>query len=284
MDSLGDRIKGYEAVTAHKLLPGVPLFIRVDGRAFHTFTRGADKPFDEHLINAMGFATQETAKQMSGFKLAYTQSDEATFMLTDYDTYQTQGWFGYELSKVLSVTASTFTAYFNLYYQPEDSPATFDARAFSVPLEDAPNVFIWRQKDWERNSLQMLARSVFSHKELHGKRRDDIHEMLHGKGINWAELDPRLKNGTFLGRDIKEFYDKMTYDTLVPLLAATPDKPADKIDVDNLVTWIDDQLSAIVQYEAEQEGERNLLSLAFYGGEREALLELRKRLVNRVSK
>lgn len=215
--ALGGRIKRYEAAYNQQLTPRSCLFLRVDGKAFHTFTRGCEKPFDKTLRDAMVLATRATSREMQGFKLAYHQSDEVTFMLTDFDTYQTQGWFGYELNKVVSITASTFTAKFNRYYGSQNGvDAIFDARAFIVPIDDAPNVFIWRQQDWERNSIQMLTRAHFSQKECHQKRIPDMHEMLHGKGINWAHLPGHWKNGTFVDREQNLISDRLDY----PAIAA----------------------------------------------------------------
>lgn len=218
-DALGTRIKLYEAVSNYNLLPNSPLFIRVDGKAFHTFARDACKPFDHHLIDSMVYATRLTAKEMQGFKLAYTQSDEATFMLTDYDTFETQGWFNYELNKVVSIAASAFTAHFNHYYHgtdnhPMQTQAMFDARAFNVPQEDAPNVFVWRQKDWMRNSVQMLARSLYSHKELERKNNLELLEMIKSKGSVWDELSNQLKYGTFVTPDNECVYSQFDYSTL----------------------------------------------------------------------
>lgn len=221
--SIGDRIKRYEAVYSPKLVPRSCAVVRVDGRSFHTFTRGCDRPFDQNIIAAMLHATKRTADDMQGFKLAYTQSDEATFLLTDFDTYETQGWFGYEFNKVVSVSASLFTAHFNDAYR-SDRLATFDSRAFTVPTEDAPNVFIWRQRDWERNSVQMFARSHFSHKQLHEKNHSQIHEMLHEHGENWAHLPARLKNGTFVTLSGDEVCEKLGYEEL-QRLAALVDEP-----------------------------------------------------------
>jgi tRNA(His) 5'-end guanylyltransferase len=225
-DSLGDRIKAYESVTNYKLLPKTPLFIRIDGKAFHTFTRGLKKPYSEVLIATMANAALETSKHMSGFKLAYVQSDEATFMLTDYDTYATQPWFNYELNKLVSISASLFTAYFNDFWQMQQEEvsrgprlAVFDSRAFSMPIEDAPNAFIWRQRDWERNSIQMLARANYSHNELAGQKIPDIHEMLHKKGINWAKQTEQIKNGTWVHKDGTFSYGKETYETIKATIA-----------------------------------------------------------------
>jgi tRNA(His) guanylyltransferase len=217
MSNIGERIKRYEAVSAFSLLPRSPLFIRVDGKAFHTYTRGCEKPFDQHLIDSMTIAAQKTAREMSGFVAAYLQSDECTFMLSDYENFNSQGWFNYELNKVVSISSSAFTAYFNEAYKGS-SPAMFDSRAFTIPIEEAPNVFIWRQRDWERNSIQMLARAHFSHSECDGKKVPDLHEMLHGKGVNWAALSEQLKNGTYLFKDLKPQSFKADYEDLQKLL------------------------------------------------------------------
>ena len=222
-DSLGDRIKRYERTQNPLLMTKVPLFIRIDGKAFHTWTRGCEKPFDQRLVNAMVNAAIYTAKEMQGFVLGYVQSDEATFMLSDYTSYESQGWFGYELNKIVSVSASLFTAYFNheaewRFAGEGRGPAFFDSRAFSVPHSDAPNVFIWRQQDWVRNSVQMLARSVFSHKELLNKRIPEIHEMLHAQGVNWAMLPNQLKNGTFITPGGSTDFGKLSYDAITELL------------------------------------------------------------------
>lgn len=204
-DSLGDRIKRYERVSDHMLMPNSPLFIRVDGRAFRTWTRGLNRPYDDRLAACMVNAAIDVVQDMPGFKLAYLQSDECTFMLTDTDRLESQGWFDYRMGKVVSISASAFTAYFNREaswrFDACRPPAMFDSRAFTVPFDDAPNVFVWRQKDWHRNSLTMLAQAHFTHRELEGRKRADLHEMLHSKGVNWADETPAHKNGYFLHKD-----------------------------------------------------------------------------------
>lgn len=188
-DSLGDRMKGYEAVSSGQLLRRCPVIVRVDGRAFHTWTRGLDRPFDLRLINWMQQATEYTAVRMQGCKLAFTQSDETSFLLTDYDNLETQPWFGYDLAKVVSLSASTFTAGFN--YTNTRTMATFDARAFNVPADDIANYFLWRAKDWRRNAIQMVAQSMFSSKELHGVNLDAVQEMIRAKiGAVWNAVLP----------------------------------------------------------------------------------------------
>lgn len=215
MGSLGDRIKRYEQVSNPYLPINTPCFIRVDGKSFHSYTRGMGRPFDYELIDAMVEAARWTASEMMGFKLGYVQSDEATFMLTDYDSHQTEPWFGYEVNKLVSITASMFTAFFNREMSPHtEKTAIFDARAFSVPVEDAPNVFVWRQRDWQRNSLQMLSRAHFTHKELHGVNKQGMHDLLHSKGVNWADLDRQLKNGTFITRGLSLSHADWKYEKI----------------------------------------------------------------------
>ena len=195
---LGDRIKRYEAVSHQTATGRTPLMIRVDGRAFHTFTRGMDRPFDQAFISAMVSSAADVAMHMQGFKLGYVQSDEATFCITDYDRIESQGWFDYDLHKITSITAALMSVRFNHHLRTDAFPV-FDCRAFSVPANDVVNAFLWRAKDWERNSLQMYARAHFSHKQLHGQNRQAMHDMLHAAGKNWTrDLDPQLRNGTYL--------------------------------------------------------------------------------------
>lgn len=220
-DTLGDRVKRYESVSKPLLTRRTPVIVRVDGKAFHTFTRGCDKPFDKQLIKAMVYAANETAKQMQGFKLAYVQSDEASFLITDYDTLETSAWFDYEVNKIVSITASLFTAHFNDWLRKNHNStktlqglAVFDARAFNVPHDDWQNVFIWRQRDWERNSVQMLARSLYSQKELHGKNVTQLHELIRAKGHDWESLGLPQRWGTFIKRDGHTFFGRADYDKL----------------------------------------------------------------------
>lgn len=241
-DPLGNRMKRYEAASRYFLPPKVPLFVRVDGRAFHTYTQGMDKPFDEALMDAMVYATERTAKDMSGFKLAYTQSDEATFLITDFGNFESQGWFDYNLSKVVSLSASLFTVHFNWHMgmqtSHDRSSATFDSRAFTVPMEDVPNCFLWRQKDWYRNSVQMLGQAHFSHKQLNGKKLSEIHDMLHDKGVNWADLSSTQKNGTFVRRtvELRESEDQAT--GFQPVYRTVFERIHDKADYAMISRWI----------------------------------------------
>jgi tRNA(His) 5'-end guanylyltransferase len=224
-DNLGDRCKKYEAISEHYFLPKTPIIIRIDGKSFHTFTKGCHKPFDNTLINTMFNAAKDVAKQMQGCKALYAQSDEVTFVLDDSDTIETQQWFGGRQNKIESVTAGLMTAYFNKHWTISKTfkeindfdaisyvPAVFDARAFQCPREDVANVFVWRVKDWERNSLSMFCNQFFSPKELHGQGRADQHEMLHKIGRNWAtECTDQQKNGSWHSPGKPDRFDLTNY-------------------------------------------------------------------------
>jgi len=192
----------YELPASRQLVRRMPVIVRVDGRAFHTYTRGMDRPFDGKFMRAMVIAAAAVAEDMQGFKAAYIQSDEASFFATDYDDLQTESWFGYDQSKVETISASMMTAHFN-WAMNIDRVALFDARAFNIPREEVSNYFLWRGLDWERNSLSMYCRSFFSNKEMQGRKNSEQHEMLHGVGRNWTtDLDDRTRNGTWLFGDV----------------------------------------------------------------------------------
>lgn len=200
MNALGDRCKQYERNSSHYFMRGVPIVLRVDGRSFHSWTKkaGCIKPFDDHLITSMFEAAKSVSKEMSNFVALYAQSDEVTFYLNDNEIPNSEYWFGGKQSKLESVVASLMTAYFNNEYGRDHIPATFDCRAFQVPKGDVANVFLWRVKDWLRNSLNMYVSSFFPHGELQGKAMSERHEMLYSIGRNWAtDLTDQQKNGSW---------------------------------------------------------------------------------------
>ena len=206
--NLGKRMKSYEKISERYALKNTPLIIRADGKAFHTFTRKYCKEkFDKHFMMSMVNAALKTAKQIHGFKLAYIQSDEISFLVTDYDTLQTQPWFNYRLNKIESIVASYVSIYFNFFFHHDptvEDLAVFDCRAFNVPKNDVLNYFLWRMLDFKRNSLQTYCRQFFSHKELKNKNHQQMHEMLHAIGKNWSkDLTNIEKNGTFI---VKKFH------------------------------------------------------------------------------
>ena len=225
-DSLGDRMKeNYENRAKTYLVRRMPVIIRLDGKAFHTFTKGLKKPYDEAFHNTMNATMKYLCENIQGCKLGYTQSDEITLLLTDYDTLTTDAWFGYNVQKMCSVSASMATMAFNkfLEYFAEveikfsndkkyietlqaaiNKGAMFDSRCFNIPKEEVANCFIWRQQDATRNAIQMLGQTHFSHKELDCKNQNDIQDMLMlQKGINFNDMPTEFKRGVCC---IKEEY------------------------------------------------------------------------------
>lgn len=209
--SLGDRMKRYEATSNFLLCRRMPSILRLDGKAFHTLTRGMDRPFDEKFINCMQHCCEVLVRKVDGCDFAYTQSDEISLLLIDYKKLDTQAPFDYRVQKLCSVVASICTAHFNKCFMESfvmngseenknkffNRVGLFDARVFSVPREDVANYFLWRQRDCTRNSIQMLGQANFSHKQLHKKSCDEIQDMLFKeKGINWNDLETYKKRGS----------------------------------------------------------------------------------------
>ena len=199
-DSLGDRMKAqYESRTRMMLPRRTYTLIRVDGKAFHTWTRHSVRPYDVNLARCFDVAAAALCKEAQGASLAYLQSDEISVLLTDFATDQTCAWFDGNVQKIASVAASCVTAHFNEAAGGrgiEGMLGLFDARVWTIPdPTEVSNYFIWRQQDAERNSLSMLASCHFSHAELHGRDAAARHDMLHGKGINWNALPIAQKRG-----------------------------------------------------------------------------------------
>ena len=221
-DELGDRIKSqYEDRTRYSLPRRTYTMIRLDGKAFHTYTKNLKKPFDNDLFADIDSAIIAMLPEIQGAVFAYTQSDEISILLTDFATPNTDAWFDGNLQKMCSVSASIITAEFNKFRmwrrdivmdtvnKPLDFStfpmAYFDARVFTIPDRiEVMNYLIWRNQDCARNSVSMVAQSLFSHKELHGKNTKDKHDMMHEKGVNWAtDYTDGQKNGRLI---VKEEY------------------------------------------------------------------------------
>lgn len=204
---LGDRMKGYEGITRHQLMRRTPVIIRIDGKGFHSFTKGFHKPFDEILTNAMHQTMLELCESVEGCVIGYTQSDEISLVLCDDKKLDTEPWFGNRLLKICSVSASLATSIFNKHfrnaaegttgvYQRRIDKANFDSRAFNLPKEEVNNYMIWRQKDAIRNSVQMTSHAYFSHKKLIGVPCDQALELLLSeKQVDWNSFPIHLQRG-----------------------------------------------------------------------------------------
>ena len=230
---LAKRMKRYEQVANDVLIIRMPVIIRIDGKAFHTFTRGFQKPFDEILIKSMQETMKFLCENIQGCVFGYTQSDEISLVLVDYKNIGTDSWLDYRVQKICSITASMATMAFNkafskifnewggenfpdwysggtnalidkklmklceTYGNAEKHGAMFDARCFNLSKEEVTNNIYWRQLDATRNSIQMLGQANFSHEELQDKTCNDIQDMLMvKKGINWNELPTYQKRGS----------------------------------------------------------------------------------------
>lgn len=224
-DSLGDRMKSYYEDRYRINLPRrTNILLRIDGKAFHSYTKGLKRPFDTDLSDDMDETTKYLCENIQGAKIGYVQSDEISILITDYDTLDTSPWFDNNLQKMCSISASLATAKFNqlrmrrsfsnlksdpiehgptaydmeIHNKVLDSKlAMFDSRVFIIPeAEEVVNYFIWRQQDATRNSVSMAAQSMFSHKQLQGKSGSAMQDMMFiEKGVNWNDYPFRFKRG-----------------------------------------------------------------------------------------
>jgi len=231
-DALGDRMKMYENQNKKQLLRRTPVIVRVDGKCFSTFCRRFKRPYDQTFNGCMNNVMKKICKDVQGAKIAERHSDEISILIADYDTIKTSAYFDYSVQKIVSVIPSMATAEFcklislaelerqRLFFRSVDSSEdldertkfqqendkpylthseswpSFDCRCFNIPEDDVANYFLWRYNDALRNSINMLAQSNFSHKELQGKTNSDMQEMLFTlKGINWNNIDQGQKAG-----------------------------------------------------------------------------------------
>ncbi len=201
-DELGRRIKEHYEDALRVYLPRrTYTVIRIDGRGFHTFTKGLERPYCRPLADALDEAAKTLAAEMIGCRFGFAQSDEYSFLLTDFETEKSRTWFDGNLQKLTSVSASIFTAAFVRAF-PSKSLATFDARVICIPqASEVAKYFLWRQLDASANSLSMLASAHYTHAELLGKSEPEKHELLHAKGVNWAKQATDFKRGRVLRRD-----------------------------------------------------------------------------------
>lgn len=215
--NLHERMKQYEAVSQTYLMRKTPVIIRLDGVAFHTFTRHFEKPFDEIFGHAMRWTTRNLVNSIQGCVLGYSQSDEISLVLQDYEKHDTDAWFGYNIQKLVSVSAKMATHEFHKTfknvlcgYDPDkclsiywpalrDNNVGFDSRCFNLPFDEVNNYLIDRQKDAERNSINLLARQYYTDKELFGIKSNQLQNKLFTeKGVNWNDLPDYQKRGYFI--------------------------------------------------------------------------------------
>lgn len=214
------RIKSnYESRSQTSLIRRIPVIMRIDGKAFHTYTKGLDKPFDKELMNDMDQTAIYLCSKIQGAKCAYVQSDEISILITDYDKLETDAWFDYNVQKMTSISASLATGIFNqLRLQKmvgsefdhgdnkyldskylNSNLANFDSRVFNIPKEEVANYFLARQKDAVKNSIASVAQHLYPRKgDLDNKNGNEQQEMIFQKGINWNDYTFGEKRGRFI--------------------------------------------------------------------------------------
>lgn len=212
-DQLGNRMKNYEVRSRTSLPRRTYAIIRIDGKAFHTYTKGLNRPYDEDLMEDMNETTKFLCKNIQGTKFGYVQSDEISLLLTDFEQNDTQAWFDYEVQKMTSIAASMTTAIFNRLrlkrlkngifaneIEEHGKMAMFDARVFAItdPFEVA-NYFVWRQQDATRNSISMAAQYHCGHKATMKKSSNEKQDMIfQTTGVNWNDYPERFKRGALI--------------------------------------------------------------------------------------
>lgn len=197
-DTLGDRMKRYEAAAATVLPIRMPVIIRVDGHGFHRWTKGLARPFDIDFVEAMNRVAIKLCKKIDGAVLAYIQSDEISVLIHNYKTLDSEPWFGNRVQKIVTIAAANASSNMtmesvNLF--PSIKETEFDGRAWVLPEADVCNYMLWRQQDATRNSVQMLARTLYSHKECDRKKNAALQEMCFQKGTNWNDMPTFFKRG-----------------------------------------------------------------------------------------
>lgn len=219
-DELGDRMKAYENVTRYHISPRSYVFVRVDGRAFHSYLKNSVKPFDQTVTEDMDSTAIYLCENIQNAKIGYVQSDEITILLTDFDTFTTQQFFGGNIQKITSISASMAAAKFNQMRIARQlcnvfstngnmkvsdmSMATFDCRVWTVPSQwEAFNTFVWRNQDCTRNSVSMVAQAFFSHKELQGRSTMAMRSMLLDNKTPWDDYSAKDRFGRII---VKEEY------------------------------------------------------------------------------
>lgn len=202
--TLGDRMKQYEEATRSYLTNGSPKILRLDGKAFHTFTKQFKQPYDIEIMNAMIVGAKAVMKEVGGIaRMSYIQSDECSIVINDAISEGSQPWFANQVQKMVSVASAIMSVHFSNYVnkvsENKDTLKTayFDARIFQLPtVDEVVNNLIWRQQDATRNSISQWSRSMFSHKELQGKNCSEMQDMMMvQKKFNWNDAPTWTKRG-----------------------------------------------------------------------------------------
>ena len=223
-DLLGNRMKNnFENRTRYFLPRRTYTLIRVDGKSFHTFTKGMDRPYDQNFTDIMDETAKFLCEEIQGCKLAYVQSDEISLLLTDFEKDSTDAWFDGNIQKIVSVSASMATAKFNELYSSwqtgvsaqKPKLAFFDSRTYTIPdPTEVENYFVWRNKDCMRNAIQMTAQTLYSHKELNGRTQTEQRIMIFDKDFDYDNLYLGFRLGRFIFKRDTGEWKKTSFDIL----------------------------------------------------------------------
>ena len=219
-ESLGDRMKAYEMVhTQTSLVPGIPVYVRIDGRAFHTFTRGLQKPFDPDFAWTMKEVTKHLHDKTNAF-ISYVQSDEISLCYLEPSKMP----FETRLFKLESVLAGMASAAFCVYGSKtklkdriEKMIPHFDCRVCQMPLKEIPNMLLFRERDCLKNAITLVALEHFSNKQIHKKNSDEKIEMLLKEaGVDFAkDIDEDFRVGSWFRRVV--FQKELDAETLAKI-------------------------------------------------------------------
>ena len=225
--NLKEKCEYYRSLTDYKLMPNSYVLAMVDGHCFSKLIKNKfDKPFDDLFIKMMNETAKYLCEQVQGVKFAYTQSDEISLLITDFETPTTDSYFSFRLCKMQSLIAAMATAKFNQMYaklandykgfglkkfdMKEYPTCTFDCKVWTVPnANDAYAWFLYRQTDCIKNSKAQTAQAYLSHKELVGLTADEmIAKLKNEENIDWYDYE----NGKKYGRLIKKVETPMEKD------------------------------------------------------------------------
>ena len=203
IDEAGIIHKELEAEFNRRLVPYKYTMARLDGRAFHTLTKNLNKPFDKEFCHAMR-ASATSLLNTYNADLAYTQSDEITLLWGPITNESSELMFGGGLNKFISLLAASCSVKFNKELNCKKDEV-FDCRVWQVnSLDLVVSNLHWRILDASRNSLNMVASSLFSHKELQGKSSSQREQMIRDKNFDWDSLLSSYKVGLFIYKELEE--------------------------------------------------------------------------------
>lgn len=245
---IGDELKALEQIEAGRKADNLkPLMVRLDGKAFHTLTKGLIRPFDIRLSNLMIDTTKYLVEQTQAI-IGYTQSDEISLYYENSEELQSYLFNG-KYQKLCSVLAGMASAYFSKELSlriPEksDTLGIFDCRVWNVDTHELVyENFKWRQLDAIKNSISMAAQAQFKHNELNGLNSKQKKELLININKPWEDEPDFFKYGTFVFR--KSVLINLTPEQLKDIPEKHhPTEPIKRVVIETISTY----LSSIEQF------------------------------------